>query len=121
MKNNKKKIDIHDRIYRFVIKVVNFTKKLPKTPQNLVIIPQIVASATSMGANDQEADGALSKKQFIHSYTIVRREGKETCYWLRVIGDTNDPFKTEVRDLFKESQEIVLIVSSIIINSKLKN
>lgn len=122
MKNaKKKKIDIHDRIYRFVIRVIEFTKKLPKTTQNLVIIPQIVASATSMGANDQEADGALSKKQFVNSYTIVRKEGKETCYWLRVIGDTNGLFKDEGAELYKECQEIVLIVSSIIINSRIKH
>lgn len=116
----KKPIDIHERIYRFVIRVINFTKKLPKTPQNNVIISQIVASSTSMGANDQEADGALSKKQFINSYTIVRREGKETCYWLRVISDTNKLFEQESSDLFREGQEIVLIVSAIIRNSRAK-
>jgi len=61
---NKKKYDsdIHERIYKFVIRVINLTKQLPKTPQNEVIIYQIVKSATSMGANDQEADGAESKK-----------------------------------------------------------
>lgn len=119
MKNGK--IDIHDRIYKFVIRVIEFTKKLPKNQQNMVIIPQIVASATSMGANDQEADGALSRKQFISSYTIVRREGKETHYWLRVIRDTNSIMRGENEYLLKEGQEIVLIISSIIINSRLKN
>ena len=108
------KIDIHDRIYKFVIRVINFTKKLPKNQQNLVIIPQIVASATSMGANDREADGALSKKQFVSSYTIVRREGKETYYWLNVIRDTNSFMGDENEYLLKEGKEIVLIVSSII-------
>ena len=73
-----------------------------------------------MGANDQEADGALSKKQFVYSYTIVRREGKETVYWLRVICDTNFAFKDEGLLISKEGQEIVLVVSSII-NSALKH
>lgn len=117
-----KERDIHDRIYRFVIRVINYTKNLPKTPQNLVIISQITASATSMGANDQEADGALSRKQFVNSYTIVRKEGKETCYWLRVIVDTNsESFETEGKELYGEGKEIVLIVSSIIINSARKS
>ncbi len=121
MKNERRNIDIHERIYKFVIRVINFTKKLPKNPQNNVIIPQIVASVTSVGANDQEADGALSKKQFIHSYTIVRKEGKETGYWLRTIRDTNSAtFVNEAEILLKECQEIVLIVSSIIINSRNK-
>ena len=121
MKNETKR-DIHERIYKFVIILINFTKKLPKTSQNLVIIPQITASATSMGANDQEADGALSRKQFVNSYTIVRKEGKETCYWLRVIVDTNlDSFEAEGKELYGECKEIVLIVSSIIINSARKS
>src|SRR3989344_4332209 len=81
--------DIHDRIYKFVIRVINLTKILPKTPQNDVIIYQLVKSVTSMGANDQEADGAESKKDFIAKYTIVKKENKETNYWLNIIEDTN--------------------------------
>ena len=60
-----KERDIHKRIYNFVIRVIKLTKELPKNPQNDVIINQIVESVISMGANDQEADGAESKKYFI--------------------------------------------------------
>lgn len=121
--SSRKKIhDIHERIYKFVIRLIKFTQKIPKNPQNLVIIPQVVASATSMGANDREADGAMSRKQFVNSYVIVRKEGKETHYWLRVICDTNSlTLREEGNELMKECQEIVLIVSTIILNSKLKN
>jgi four helix bundle protein len=115
---NKRIIDIHDRIYKFVIRVIEMTKALPKTRQNLVLIDQIIRSATSMGANDQEADGALTKKEFIHSYTIVRREGKETSYWLSVIADTNPEIESRLKDLQQEAKEIVKIVSSIIFKSK---
>ena len=66
--------DIHERIYQFVIRVINLTKVLPKNPQNDVVIYQLVKSATSMGANDQEADGAESKKDFIAKYSIVKKE-----------------------------------------------
>ncbi|MFH1536179.1 MAG: four helix bundle protein [Patescibacteria group bacterium] len=72
------KQDIHDRIYKFIICVINLTKELPKTPQNDVIIYQIVKSATSMGANDQEADGAESKKDFIAKCSIVKKIRKQT-------------------------------------------
>lgn len=43
-----------------------------------MIDKQIVKSATSMGANDQEADGLQSKKDFIAKYSIVKKETKET-------------------------------------------
>lgn len=116
-----KNIDIHDRIYKFVINVLNMIKNLPKTRQNLILIDQITRSVTSMGANDQEADGSLTRKDFIHNYVIVRKEGKETCYWLSVIGDTNPEFKESLLNPLQEGKEIVKIVSSIVIKTKNKN
>ena len=92
------KYTIHNRIFDFVVRIINLTKVLPKTVQNLNLISQVSRSATSMGANGQEADGATSKKQFIDSFTIVKKETKETNYWL-------------------EGQEIEAIISKILINS----
>lgn len=115
-----KDYNIHERIFNFVINILDLIEKLPKTTTNLVLINQITRSSTSMGANDQEADGALTKKDFIHGFTIIRKEGKETVYWLRVIGKMNPKFKTETDELIIEGNEIVAIVSTIILNA-LKN
>ena len=116
-----KEKDIQERIYKFVLRVINLTKALPKTPQNDVIIHQVIKSATSMGANDQEADGSESRKDFIAKYSIVKKETKETNYWLRVIEDTNPTIKERIVGLKKEGLELVKIVSSIIISTKRKN
>ena len=118
MINKEKPEDIHERIYKFIVRVLNLTKSLSPTKQNLILIDQITRSATSMGANDQEADGTDSRKDFILKYSIVRKEGKETNYWLRLIADTNIPFKSRMEDLSQEGKEIVKIVSTIILNSK---
>lgn len=115
---NVRQIDIHDRIYKFVIRVIDFTKEIPRTPQNLPIVDQLVRSATSIGANDQEADGVLTKKDFIRCYVIVRKEAKETNYWLSVIADTNDSLASRMNELRQEGKEIAKIVSSIIISAK---
>lgn len=111
---NTKNYDIHDRIFEFIVNVIELINLLPKTPQNLVIIGQLVRSATSMGANDQEADGALTRKDFLHCYAIVRKEGKETVFWLRLIERTNQPLQERVKVLISEGNEIVAIVSSIV-------
>lgn len=118
--NKKYEKDIHERIYKFVIRVIKLTKVLPNTPQNQVIIYQLIKSVTSMGANDQEADGAESKKDFIAKYTIVKKENKEANYWLRVIEDTNPDVIKLMGDLRQEGLEILRIVSAIIINTKRK-
>ena len=120
MSNNE--YDIHERIFNFIVRVIKFLNKLPKTPTNLIFVNQITRSVTSMGANDQEADGALTRKDFIYKYTIVRKEGKETIYWLRLIERTNAPkFSTEALELFREGGEIIAIVSTIIKNTSRNN
>lgn len=115
----KRKVDnIHDRIYSFVIKVLKLIKKLPDTTENKIIKHQIAKSVTSMGANDNEADGTTTTRDFIHKYGIVRKEGKETHYWLRVIGDTNSKLTKEAGVLVAECLEIIKIVSAIIYKTK---
>lgn len=112
-----KEYDIHERIFNFIVAVINIFNKLPKTATNLVFISQCTRSVTSMGANDQEADGALTKKDFIHGFTVVRKEGKETVFWLRLISKFNNSFSTEIEALICEGKEINAIVSKIIINA----
>lgn len=119
MKNPK--YDIHERIFSFIIVVIEFLNKLPKTPTNIIFINQCTRSVTSMGANDQEADGALTTKDFLHGYTLVRKEGKETIFWLRIIGKTNPELEPEARSLIQEDTEIIAIISSIIINTSRNN
>jgi four helix bundle protein len=114
------KADIHDRIYRFVLRVLTFTKSISQSPQNAPIVNQLVRSATSVGANDQEADGAITRKDFIHCYVIAKKEAKETYYWLSIIADTNPNLKLRMKDLIQESKELTRIISSIIISAKKK-
>jgi four helix bundle protein len=73
-----------------------------------------------MGANDQEADGTDTRKDFIHTYVIVRKESKETKYWIRLIGDLNIRLKTEADELIREIQEIINIISAIIRKASIK-
>lgn len=115
---SEKSYDIHERIFNFVISIVKFLNKIPKTSTNLIFIGQCTRSVTSMGVNDQEADGALTKKDFVHKFTDVRKEGKETIFWLRVIIRTNDKnYSPEGERLTSEGNEIVAIVSTIIKNA----
>jgi four helix bundle protein len=107
MKNEEKIKDIHERIYQFVIRVIKLAESLPKTFQNIILINQITKSVTSMGANDQEADGTDSRRGFIAKYCTLRKEGKETNCWLRVIADTNFSFKERMEELRREGKEIV--------------
>lgn len=113
--------DIHWRIYQFVIRCFKeVVKAIPKTKENLPIIEQISSSLTSMGANDQEADGASSSKDFVAKYMIVRKETKETKYWLSLIKDIGSLSENLINPHIQECHEIQMIVSKIIENCRSK-
>lgn len=115
---NKKEYDIHKRIFNFIVRVLNLTKSLPKTEQNLVFINQITRSVTSIGANAQEADGSSSRREFLRSMTIAKKETKETNYWLSLIAGTNSGYNVKMQSLIQEGKEIEAIISSIIQKSR---
>jgi four helix bundle protein len=83
-----------------------------------VLINQLTRSVTSIGANAQEADGSGTRKAFFHCFVIVKRETKETNYWLRLIAATNPGFQKKMDNLLDEGKEIEAIVSSIVQKSK---
>lgn len=113
-----KKKDIYDRIYKFVLQVLDLLKIVPRSPENIILIKQVVRSSGSIGANVSEADGTESKKDFIHKFTIAKKEAKETLYWLSLISDHNHVLKNKFMECLKENNEIIAIISKIIINAK---
>lgn len=115
-----KRFDIHDRIFKFVIEVLKLIKYIPQSVENKIIINQLVRSLTSAGANDQEADGVSSRRDFIHCYTIVRKELKETRYWLSILSELDSKLRVKFSNLIKENDELIKIVSSIISKSAVK-
>jgi four helix bundle protein len=105
--------DIKERTLAFGVRVVKVAQRLPKTIAGRELGKQTMRSGTSIGANVEEADGATSKKDFIHKMGIARKEARETRYWLRIIGSTlmNDQ---EIESLTNERDELAKILSKII-------
>lgn len=110
-----RKHDIYERIFQFIVLVIKFTRKTSRTLENKTIIAQLLRSVTSMGANSEEADGTQTKKDFTHCFTLVRKEGKESLFWIRLLGELNN---VPVEPLLKEGNEIVAIVTAIIMRTK---
>jgi four helix bundle protein len=82
-----------------------------------VVARQLVRSATSVGANVEESDGAESKPDFIHKTSIARKEARESRYWLRIIRATMLN-SDEIAALEQESDELVRILSAMIANAR---
>ena len=60
-KDNEKKYDLRERLFAYAKRIIDIVKLLPNTPECNVIRKQLMASGTSVGANYEEADGAITK------------------------------------------------------------
>jgi four helix bundle protein len=94
-------------------------KKLPLGIECEVLRKQLFKAGTSIGANYEEADGALTKKDFINKVAIARKEAKETKYWLRMVNE-EAPFNSNIRCDIREAEEIICILSAILKKSGYK-
>lgn len=115
---NDKKYDLEERTAKFGEAIIDFMKSLERNSINNSLINQLIRSATSIGANYMEADGAESKKDFKHKIAICKKEAKETKHWLRMISRANIDSKETCQSLWREVQELTLIFSAIINNTK---
>ena len=107
--------DILERSFTFTVKVLEFIKSLPKGQSYFLVSNQLGRSGTSVGANLEEANAAISKKEFVKFVNIAKREAKESNYWLRLIVAANLADMTSIKDLVSESEEITKVLFSIVI------
>ena len=120
MPNDKKEriYDLEERTARFGENIIEFAKKIPKTPITVPLISQVVRSGTSVGSNYCEADCAESKKDFEHKLGISKKEAKESKHWLRMVAKAVPELKDEAKVLWKEANELQLIFISIVKKSR---
>ena len=109
--------DIRERTFQFAVRVIRAVRRLPQDAATRVVVHQLVKSATSVGANVEEADGAESVRDFIHKTSISRKEARETRYWLRIV-HTAILKDEEFAALAQESDELVRIFSAMITNAQ---
>ena len=91
-------------------------QEITKKSINYRLIPQLIASSGSIGANYREANDALGRKDFVHKLRIARKESKESHHWLRLLYEANIELniKNEIELLINEVIELRNILSSII-------
>ncbi len=119
--------NLEERTAKFGEKAILLCKKFKSNYVAKPIISQLVRSATSVGANYMEANGASSKKDFRNKIFICKKEIQETKHWFRMLAKCDSKDNNEIRELWKEAQELTLIFGKIVStldnrkNSKLNN
>jgi four helix bundle protein len=123
MENDKLKFknDFKKRLYKFVLRLINFIDKLPKGLVSDVMGKQLLRSGTSILANYVEANSASSKKDFINFFTHSLKSANESKVWICLLKDTKKGEIQELEYLLKELTEIANIIASSILTLKGKN
>ena len=109
--------DIRERVFGFAQRILEIAEMLPQNRVCDVLRTQLVKSGTSIGANVEEADGTVTKRDFVNKIAIARKEAKETRYWLKLIAGKYIKPEHLGKDI-QEAQEIINILSAIINKTK---
>ena len=78
-----------DKSLDFATQIVLFYEAFSKTRKDTTIAKQLLRSATSIGANINEAVYGNSKADFISKLHISLKETGESVYWLKLLKNTN--------------------------------
>jgi four helix bundle protein len=110
--------DLAQRTKCFSQSVIKCIGTINVTVLNKNIISQLLRSGTSIGANYREANAASSKKDFRNKIHICLKEAQETQYWIELLAVTNPEKKIELKKLWLETRELILIFNRIAVSSR---
>ena len=113
-----KRRDIVERTFGFSLRVVRVCQACERSPASRSLVGQLLRSATSVGANVEEAQAGQSRADFLSKMSIACKEAREANYWLRLLSASDLLPVSESRELLDESHEIVAILTAIVKRTK---
>ena len=119
-KENEMKIlnELSERCEGFAAEVIKGIAKIQRNFAGRHIAGQLIRSATSAGANYEEACGAESRQDFIHKLQIVLKELRESLFWIRVSLKADLLAMEAACPLLKEGHELANIIAKSVVTAK---
>jgi four helix bundle protein len=109
---------LKNKAYEFALEVIKVYRHLSEKQREFILSKQLLRSGTSIGANIEEADGAQSKRDFLHKISVSYKEAKESNYWLRLLKDSNLLESEHADLLLVQLDELLKIMTAIIKTTK---
>ena len=72
---------------------------------------QLLRAGTSIGANNAEATGAISKADFKSKSYIALKEARESLYWLELLHRNNYLTDVQFNSLYTDCEELVKVLT----------
>ena len=103
---------IEERARRFALQVLRLVRGLTRDDGLRVVGRRLVRCGTSIGANAEEAIGALTRNEFAYPMNVAKREAREARYWLRLLAE--DGHAERVGPLLAEVEQLLRMLTSIV-------
>jgi four helix bundle protein len=119
MTKPQRKYDLEERLINFALQTMGVSQNVQDTYNATNLANQLVRSGSSVALNYGEAQGAESRKDFIHKLRIVQKELRETQVCLKMLerGKLLNQ-NADCQDEIKECGELVAIITASITTSK---
>lgn len=118
MDNKDFKQKFKQRLYQFVLKLIEFLDKLPKDNVSRRIGDQLLRSGTSILGNHIEGFSASSRKDYINFFNHSLKSANESKLWFAILRDSKRANLKEANWFLNELDEIANIFASSILTLK---
>ncbi len=107
---------IQTKTFEFSLLIISLYSTLLEN-REYVLSKQLLRSATSIGANVEEAIAGQSRKDFISKMSIASKEARESLYWLRLL-QKSQLVAYDYEPYIAKAEEIVRIITAIVKSSQ---
>jgi len=110
--------DVCERTFAFALSTIRLCNDIGYTTASGIVTKQLIRSATSVGANVEEAQSAISKADFIRKMFIALGEAREAHYWLRLLIATGLADSRSAASLLEECNQLKRILGAIVSSAR---
>ena len=109
-----------DISFQLAIDIVKKCQQIQDEHKEFNLSNQLIRSATSIGANLEEAIGGQSERDFMSKLSISYKEARETAYWIKLLNALGYLSEVEFESLSERLIRILKILGSSIKTLKAK-
>ena len=110
--------ELRTRTKAFALHVISICDEIDTKNGRGVLVNQITKSATSIGANINEASYAASRADFVNKLHIALKECAETEYWIEILEGSGSIAEEISKELLQECGIIRRMLSKSITTAK---